>query len=728
MMMRRSLFLLVVLWCALVRADSYLHNPRGSNNRLNERSANRRNGNRLFDSQNNNRGGYNVGDRTSNAFDEDEPLGKANGVHLGPNQDTNNLNLYDVSGIFAVGKDMTTGQYPLVHMEGSELPVEYTVQHGCGGTEEGDPHKLNCNILLQYMCNTDDDMTSSPYRPDVAGADWSDGYTLNAVRQRTGSGQPTNRAYIDPTLAVRLRDGGNTNTPEDPNGENNVNTVEADNLDDNRGRQESEAYYHDCETRQRNKGLFTADQNLRGQSAKYTRQNPHGTRRGLECPEERDYWPYWHPSPWRDIVNLSDDKERCELHAEQSMNVVKKYKCISASSDSPYKQQCTSKATEEQCVAQKTEQDDPICLWQGYTHGIAKPECAQAPWARVNHLGNGRDGQPNRYNWTLPTIDELENSGVLMYQDSGVKFAACTFRLRYNISTDDYDPWLTDSSSNQNRNQGILSPVQQNPTVPTGAGPGGLQGLRLAINTAQFGRTFQDRSHVFFIKQRPAGVNQNANIVNLNVRGKRGNIVQTFPAVEYDFIPNNVVVNQGDFLHLQWTGSNTHNNGNPAGDGQAGDAGEGRGGTDRHNFAALLEDGDNFFAPLDTGLCTVWDALECLDAWTGRVINAEVCKMALISSGHLPATDSISKISEQMTEAYTNNGNDPVPFVGPLLDDSPASLPRGVLLKMKKPNCECPEGSKSPEGDCVFRYGATRNNNFSNRSQKGRIVIKGAAQ
>ena len=31
--------------------DVYLHSPRGSNNRLNERSANRNNANRLFDSQ-----------------------------------------------------------------------------------------------------------------------------------------------------------------------------------------------------------------------------------------------------------------------------------------------------------------------------------------------------------------------------------------------------------------------------------------------------------------------------------------------------------------------------------------------------------------------------------------------------------------------------------------------------------------------------------------------------
>lgn len=36
---------------AAVLGDVYFHNPRGSNNRLNEQSAERTNANRLFDSQ-----------------------------------------------------------------------------------------------------------------------------------------------------------------------------------------------------------------------------------------------------------------------------------------------------------------------------------------------------------------------------------------------------------------------------------------------------------------------------------------------------------------------------------------------------------------------------------------------------------------------------------------------------------------------------------------------------
>ena len=34
----------------------------------------------------------------------------------------------------------------------SQLTIQWTIQHGCGGNEDTDPQKQNCNLVLQYMC------------------------------------------------------------------------------------------------------------------------------------------------------------------------------------------------------------------------------------------------------------------------------------------------------------------------------------------------------------------------------------------------------------------------------------------------------------------------------------------------------------------------------------------------------------------------------------------------
>ena len=62
--------------------------------------------------------------------------------------------------------------------------------------------------------------------------------------------------------------------------------------------------------------MFTADQTLNGDTPKYTRQNANGNRRGYEVPEERDYYPYWAATPWRDIAIMVSDKKTEKLMKE----------------------------------------------------------------------------------------------------------------------------------------------------------------------------------------------------------------------------------------------------------------------------------------------------------------------------------------------------------------------------------------------------------------------------
>jgi hypothetical protein len=73
-------------------------------------------------------------------------------------------------------------------------------------------------------------------------------------------------------------------------------------------------------------------------------------------------------------------------------------------------------------------------------------------------------------------------------------------------------------------------------------------------------------------------------IHNLNVRGRRGNIVQVYPSVEYDFVPNRLELWEGECVHFQWTGSDANPRGN---------AGNGRRMTDRTNIVEIAALGKN---------------------------------------------------------------------------------------------------------------------------------------
>jgi len=605
--------------CLVAQADLYLHSFRGSNNRLDEANRDRANGNRLFDSQNNNRGGYNVGS--------------------------------------------------VYYEAGSKAYFQWTAQHGCGnaGSEE-------CEMVWQYMCD-----------PQLR-----DGTTTNRI--------PTDQTDCD-------NDDCNTDLEY--------------------GMQENYDNYYKCQATTRNKGLFVAGQNLNGDDATHTRQNPNANRYGYECAEERDYYPYWRPTPWIDIAVMTNSPTRCAEYQAKSENVLGRWFC-----DVPGEMYAENKAAEVEAWIPIDETECnaisfvtatgelEFAVWtQAASKEQPAPQCIQNKYSRDNHLGSVEGGYMNSFNWTVPKIDQEQ----------------CAFRVRYNITTSEYAAWQDKTSvetgaisaennavqanadrdpavglvyedyamtldevepsfnrdTNNNADDLRLSReyvLKNNPSVDAfgglvGDGTVATQGylkLQMNVNTAQFGRGFQDRSHRFAAR---AANPKCADTVthNLQVRGKRGNIVQVYPSTEYDFVPDRLDVGVGECVHVQWTGSNTNPNNND---------GQGRQGTDRTNIVQLAsktyeEDGQ----PGNT------------NGQFGRSFPSNV------------NDDSFMGLSyAQMKDLALNGAN----LGGELseLDDT------GTYFDMAP-------FKVSMAG--VFNYLCTRNNNFSNRSQKGKIVASSTA-
>ena len=661
--MKLQLIALAATYQSLVSADMYLQFPGGGNNRLNENDRERDNKNRLFDSQNNNRFGHN--------------------------------------------------QHGHYFYTDSEIDMQWTVQHSCGPDSN-----VKCEVVLQYAC--EDDLRD---------------------------GQVTD------TIPKRSEDCKNNDC----------------NSDFKYGMHESYQYYQHCALRERNQGLFPADRNIKGDTARYTRQENNGERYGYECNEERDHYPYWHPTIWKDIAVFTNDTSRCEYYQQESENVKGRWYChvsdefLSENYD-PNTEDPIIPINEADCDALEGGEwklSEPHTYPNG--DAIPPPVCEAAPYQRDNHHGNGEGRNFVGHKWTVP--EQLVHSN-------------CAIRIRYNISSTDYDAWNTDFNAMERndrlddrpsthvgkcygfgegpariggetveeldidmntaleiipksdrrivftresadsdvwgvttRNKSskqwfgwksddfghkkvIVSFDIKFPEIPTGQYSGlklfgelendwmdeapldewhhveveyelpkdgdneiirltfnheevdfefknfqictvdelAIDGnpfasfqdafgwgpyeakqrgyehendprlqifsridmkLRSAYNTDQLGRVFEDRSHKIEFVQLPNDIKQDImendrKIYNLNARGKIGNNVEVYPAFEYDFAPSRIVAKEGDYIHIQWSGSNTNNNNNDHSQTTAnGNTVEELRGKDRHNMVAI---------------------------------------------------------------------------------------------------------------------------------------------
>jgi hypothetical protein len=637
--------LVLALLVAAVSADLYMHNPPGSNDRNRERNDNRNNGNRLFDSQNNAKGGYPWrGDATVRARPD-----------------------------------------PITYYVGSKLRLEWTSQHACGPNQN-----THCQLIIQYACDDDFPGLRDGY-PDGANLVASDNNNQQYLR-REFSGE-----------AGQNQDGTNTipdnRFADDPERRNDFyyaggrGGIEF-------GMHEGIDYYNRCRNTERNRGLYAADQRINRNDASGTRQNPNGNRRGLECPEERDYYPYWRPVPWHDVAALVSDTRVCDFIGENSQNVRSYGYC-----------ECTGGCRANNQLIPITE---AACTARGGTWtmvpplGGDKPACVLHQFSRDNHLGNSmmvdEDGNPL-------TSDVNPETAHYIWEIPDRPNRLCVVRMRYNISTYDYaafnfqagmlnsafncpttlpnsilagEPTAADiqAANVQNRPhcQGILAdgllPLFERPYIKLFPD---RPAISIAINTDQSGRTFQDRSYVFRVANRPNVVPGSATIWNLNVRGRRGNIVQAYPAVEYDWVPTRLTIDDGDFIHIQIHGSDFNEAKNA-------NNGEGWQFSDRHNIVQMDGPGMNF----PTRSFSLFNN------------NAAVAaRWALLDQTNCGT--------------YTRNTNNEQNAI-----DNCGKLNRAPARFPPLPQ----DGLIAPDAG-TYHYVTTRNNNFSNRSHKAVISVNG---
>lgn len=748
-------------------------------------------------------------------------------------------------GIATFGGRGTPQNKKMYFYEGSILPIEWTNQHGCGRNS-----KVNCEIIIQYMCEDTADPQVDNFWPWSANK-WGPS-SNEAVTDEVNVGKQAFRSGID-IAAPRdgiPRDSQDAATDTIPKNAASAtpNTKETRRF----GMHENFDYYDRCEHTSRNLGLYTADQRMRRNDQRATRQNPNGNRNGFECPEERDYYPSPNPTPWIDIAILTNEapkkypctsvteiepatesspakyacnkplaaikdnapqedwlSARCAYYLGNSMNRHKKGYCdarrdgsVQVKYDSPEWKGNKWPNNKSDCEALESSNGVKIAEWIEVSHAdnfedgeIPYPICSQTSFSRVNHLGNGDDdanidssnyfekdskvylpqsNNANRFVWTVPNIPTPKDEDSYFSAGMEKAYESCTLRIRYNISSSDFAQWPEDAmepahpyskamvNATHNAKKGSAddysrTPLIQDPYIYTGPGDSadkGSQFVSLAVNTNQYGRTFQDRTYKFAIKKRPTkaaaaddaadepakiSIDADAKIFNVNVRGKRGNIVQTYPAVEYDFVPNRLALDKKDYVHFQWTGSDYNpRRGCNNGEGGPPDPNDFTTGAnaklnsraDRSNIIFMNTMSQN--VPMD--MLGVSNAADISGNFNERVLASkdaiadevpcgdsdecyeQVMRLAFLNQqsdgGSLQLRGNAKCLTAEQLDAISNkNERENHPLNCAKLNAKPFPYFDGGVMKLS-------QGGK-------YAYFGSRNNNLSNRDQTGIICVRG---
>lgn len=493
--------------------------------------------------------------------------------------------------------------YKMQYFDNSELNIRWTLQHNCGVQN-------NCEVNLQYSCAG----------PNLLG---------DSVRD----GKPQNT---------------NGNTCEDT-----IPNLPDDDLQNKEkyGKHEEFGYYQRCIKSFRNPRLFTADQKLKGISAQYTRQNSNGNRYGFECPEERDYYPYWRDTPWIDIAIITNRPELCEIYKNESQNIRERTYCAGASKYIFNISECYEYGGHIITVPSFKKLNMPV----------KEPDCVLFKSTPVtNRLAESNEHNTQSYKWILPNITQ--------------NMTNCILRIRYNISSNEI-PFNLNSDSNEN--------LKINPQINTTLDVP----VRLAIDTSQYGRTFEDRSFTFDIIQRQASYFPliDVKIINVNVQGKRGNIAQIRNCVEYDFVPNNITVQDNEYLHFQWVGSDYNP---PENDG------EGRAGTDRSNLVFI----DDIKSNIPSNINDNMDIFE----------REFLINLASINQPYLNTTVCMFPNNDEQSL----NNCALLNFASPYFNMAPIRVKTNETINSSN----------------TYYAMSTRNNNFSNRDQKLVLTVMTTAQ